>query len=174
MGNSPVGVGARGLMSVKAEAEVFRKIPLFADADRAHLQVIAFSCERADFEKGQAIIAQGVQGAAAYLILRGKGDIFIRENGAIRLAGSVEAGAFVGELAMIANIPYSLSILATEDVSTARITRELFMRVVREFPEFGARVHAALAKKLSTATTEIMGTKSIFDKAGSFSRRPLQ
>jgi CRP-like cAMP-binding protein len=160
-------------MRVKAEAEVFRKIPLFADADRAHLQVIAFAAERADFSKGQAIISQGVQGAAAYLILSGRAEIFVRENGETRRIGAADAGAFLGELAMIANIPYSVTVIAAEPVNTARIPRSLFMRVVGEFPEFGARVHAALAKKLSTAASEIMGTKSIFDKAGSFSRRPV-
>jgi CRP-like cAMP-binding protein len=115
-----------------------------------------------------------MQGAAAYLMLRGKGDILIRENGQTRHLGTVEAGAFVGELAMIANIPYAVSIIATESVTAARIPRSLFMRVVSEFPEFGVRVHAALAKKLSNATTELMGTKSIFDKAYAFSRRPFQ
>ena len=106
---------------------------------------------------------------------RGKGDIFIRENGAIRLAGSVEAGALVGELAMIANIPYSLSILATEDVSTARIDAGTVHAGGARIS--GVRQRAYMPRspsKLSTATMEIMGTKSIFDKAGSFSRRPLQ
>lgn len=161
------------MIRVKAEAEAFRKVPLFADADRAHLQVIAFSSERADFAKGQSIITQGAQGGAAYLLLSGKAQIFIKENGETRAVGVAEAGAFLGELAMIANIPYSISVIALEPVSAARITRSLFMRVVTEFPEFGARVHAALAKKLNSATTELLGTKSIFDKANPFSRRPV-
>jgi CRP-like cAMP-binding protein len=160
-------------MRVKAEAEVFRKIPLFADCDRAHLQVIAFSSERVEFEKGQAIIAQGMQGGAAYLILSGSGEVSLRESGDIRTIGTVEPGAFIGELAMIANIPYSVSIVATERVTAARVPRSLFMRVVSEFPEFGTRVHAALARKLSEATGEFLGTKSIFDKASPFSRRPF-
>src|SRR5262245_7233723 len=142
-------------MRVKAEAEAFRKIPLFADCDRAHLQVIAFSSERVEFEKGQAIIAQGMQGAAAYLILSGGGEISIRESGDIRPIGTIEPGAFIGELAMIANIPYAVSIIATENVIAAKVPRSLFMRVVGEFPEFGTRVHAALAKKLSQATSEL-------------------
>lgn len=161
-------------MNVKAEAEVFRKIPLFAQADRAHLQVIAFSSERADFVTGQAIVTQGSRGAAAYLILDGKAEVQIKENGETRSVGIIEPGAFVGELAMIADLPYSLSIIARENVSAARVPRSLFMRVISEFPEFGARVHAALAAKLSHSTSELLGTKPIFDKANPFSRRPFQ
>jgi len=161
-------------MSVKAEAEVFRKIPLFADVDRTHLQVIAFSSERVEFPAGQAIIAEGTRGAAAYLILSGVADILFNEEGSLRPGGRVEPGAFLGELAMIADIPYSVTIVAREDVSTARIPRTLFMRVVKEFPEFGSRVHAALAQKLSITTQEMMATKQVFDRSSWFSRGPIQ
>jgi CRP-like cAMP-binding protein len=160
-------------MNVKAEAEVFRKIPLFADADRAHLQVIAFSSERAEFNPGQPIITQGTRGGAAYLILRGRANILIKQNGETTITGRVEPGAFVGELAMIADLPYSISIVATEPVSAARIPRSLFMRVVSEFPEFGTKVHAALAKKLSETTNDLLNAKSSFDRASPFSRRPV-
>jgi CRP-like cAMP-binding protein len=161
-------------MSVKAEAEVFRKIPLFADADRAHLQVIAFASERADFARGQAIITQGVRGAAAYLILKGHADVMVRDSDETHPVGRVEPGAFVGELAMIADLPYSVSVIARDAVATARIPRALFMRVAGEFPEFGSRVHAALARRLSGTTTELLAARALFDRASSFVNRPVK
>jgi putative ABC transport system ATP-binding protein len=158
-------------MRVKAEAEAFRRIPLFAECDRAQLQVIAFASERAEFAAGQALIRQGQHGDAAYLILSGTAKVERRENGKTVLATIVEAGAFVGELGMIAGLPYSVSVVAQTPVSAARVRRDLFMRVVSEFPEFGAQVHAALARKLDASLGELKVVKSAFDNAKSFARR---
>jgi CRP-like cAMP-binding protein len=158
-------------MRVKAEAEAFRRIPLFAECDRAQLQVIAFASERAEFAPGQALIKQGQQGDAAYLILSGAAKVERVENKKKTLATMVEAGAFVGELGMIAGLPYSVSVTAETPLSAARVRRDLFMRVVAEFPEFGAQVHAALARKLDASMGELREVKSAFDKARSFARR---
>jgi CRP-like cAMP-binding protein len=158
-------------MRVKAEAEAFRRIPLFAECDRAQLQVIAFASERAEFGAGQSLIKQGQRGDAAYLILSGTAKVERTENGKTTLASSVEAGAFVGELGMIAGLPYSVSVTAQTPLSAARVRRDLFMRVVSEFPEFGAQVHAALARKLDASLSELTVVKSAFDNAKSFARR---
>jgi CRP/FNR family transcriptional regulator, cyclic AMP receptor protein len=158
-------------MRVKAEAEAFRRIPLFAECDGAQLQVIAFASERAEFAPGQAIIKQGQKGEAAYLILSGTARVDRQEKGKATLVTTVEAGAFVGELGMIAGLPYSVSVTAQTQIGAARVRRDLFMRVVSEFPEFGARVHAALARKLDASIGELNAVKTAFDKARSFANR---
>jgi putative ABC transport system ATP-binding protein len=158
-------------MRVKAEAEAFRRIPLFAECDRAHLQVIAFASERAEFAPGLTLIRQGQKGEAAYLILAGTARVERIERGKTTRIATVEAGAFVGELGMIAGLPYSVSVTAETDVSAARVRRDLFMRVVAEFPEFGAQVHAALSRKLDASVAELRVVKSAFDKARSFGGR---
>lgn len=155
-------------MRVKAEAEAFQRIPLFAECDPAHLQVIAFASERAEFGPGQTLFRQGQKGDAAYLILSGTAKIERTENGKNTSTAAVEAGALVGELGMIAGLPYSVTVSAQSSLSAARVRRELFMRVVSEFPEFGAQVHAALARKLDASLGELKIVKAVFDKARSF------
>jgi len=154
-------------MSVKAEAEAFQRIPLFAGCEPAHLQMIAFSAERVEFSTGQFIIRQGEKGAAAFLILQGKAEARVEEEGETRHVATLDPGYFVGEVAMIADLPYSLSVVALENVHAVKIPRNLFMRVASEFPEFGAKVHAALSGKLNVSVSELRKVQSLFDQPSS-------
>lgn len=155
-------------MSVKAEAEAFRRIPLFQGCEAAHLQMIAFSAERVEFAKGAFVIRQGEKGGAAFLILQGNAEASITEEEATRIVAELTAGSFVGELAMIADLPYSLSVIALEKIYAVRIPRSLFMRVAAEFPEFGAKVHAALSGKLDVSVSELQKVRALFDRPASW------
>ena len=158
-------------MSVRVNAEVFRRIPLFAECDPAHLQVMAFACDRQEFPSGSSVIRQGETGDSGYLILRGAADVLLTEAGVSRAIARVEPGSFIGELGMIAMLPYAVTVAATSDVSVARVSRSLFMRVVEEFPDFGVKVMAVLSRKLAGSVSELKAVQPGFDQARPFSRR---
>jgi CRP/FNR family transcriptional regulator, cyclic AMP receptor protein len=152
-------------MSVRADAETFRSIPIFSGCDPMHLQLLAFSAARQSFAEGDLILKEGIKGAAAYLILSGRADVSTEAAGRIGMAGP---GAMLGEVAMIGNSPYALSARATEPLSAVRIDRELFMRLTREYPEFGQSVFEALARKLDLSVGELAVARHAFEHARSF------
>jgi len=152
-------------MSVRADVETFRSIPIFSECDAVHLQLLAFSAVRQNFGAGDTILRQGNKGAAAFLILNGEVRLSSEEAGPIGVAGP---GALLGEVAMIGDRPYSITAVAADDVQTARIDRELFMRVAREFPEFGTAVFGVLARRLEHAMSELEETREVFEQARSF------
>ncbi len=152
-------------MSVRADAETFRGIPIFSECDPVHLQVLAFSAARQAFEAEDLVLKQGFRGAAAFLILNGRVDISTDANGKI---GSAGPGAMLGEVAMIGDSNYAITARATEPLSTARIDRNLFMRLAGEYPEFGASVFAALARRLEHSIGEFDVTRHAFLQARSF------
>lgn len=152
-------------MSVRADAETFRSIPIFADCDAMHLQILAFSAARQAFEDGDIIIKEGIKGGAAFLILSGRADITSETSGRIGQAGP---GAMLGEVAMIGNSPYAITARASDQATTARIDRSLFMRVATEYPEFGNTVFNALARKLDLSMGDLTLARIAFDQARSF------
>ncbi len=145
--------------------ETFRSIPIFSECDAVHLQLLAFSAVRQNFAAGEPILRQGNKGAAAFLILSGDVRLSSEESGPLGTAGP---GALLGEVAMIGDRPYSINAVAVEDVQAARVDRELFMRVAREFPEFGTAVFGVLARKLEIAMSELEETRESFEQARSF------
>jgi CRP/FNR family cyclic AMP-dependent transcriptional regulator len=152
-------------MSVRADIETLRRIPIFSECDPLHLQLVAFSAQRESFEPGQAIIREGMEAGAAYLILTGEAALLTAAEGRI---GSAGPGALLGEVAMIGARQYALTATALEASAAARISRDLFMRVAREFPDFGAAVFQALATRLDQSMREIGATRLAFEAARSF------
>lgn len=156
-------------MGVKASAETLRSIPLFADCDPVHLQVLAFSAQRHDFAPGEHLVTQGSKGLAAFLVLDGLVDLFRDDGGQQEALGEAGPGAFIGEIAMIADRTYSITAVARFAVQTVLIDRTLFMRVAAEYPEFGARVFRAIVKRLDGSVADLSDIKHTFDRARSFS-----
>ena len=152
-------------MSVRADAETLRSIPIFAECDAVHLQLLAFSAVRQDFAAGDVIIKQGLKGQAAFLILNGRCDLSSEAEGRIGAAGP---GALLGEVSMIGDSPYALTARAAEPLASARIDRALFMRLAREYPEFGAAVYRALARKLDGSLDDLSSCRHAFENARSF------
>lgn len=158
-------------MSVRMNAESLRQIPLFAECEPAHLQVLAFAAERIDFAPGADICRAGDKGLAAYLLLSGEAEVW-KGQGEERLElATAGPGAFLGELAMIAGLAYSVNVTAKSAVTATRINREIFMRVVGEFPDFGTRVMNSLSRKLSGSISEFDHIRSMLEKVPSLSRR---
>ena len=151
-------------MSVRADAETFRSIPIFSECDPVHLQVLAFSSVRQQFEADDILLKQGLKGGAAFLILSGRADVWAGND----KVGSAGPGAMLGEVAMIGDVPYGITARASEPLSAARIDRALFMRLATEYPEFGAAVFKALARKLDHAMTELDPVHDKFERAQTF------
>ena len=108
-------------MSVRADAVTLRQIPIFADCEPVHLQLLAFASERQHFVAGEAIIKQGEKANAAFLLLSGQADLKQISGFQIRDIAKAEPGTFLGEVAMIGQTNYSISAVASCPVSTARI-----------------------------------------------------
>lgn len=151
-------------MSVRADAETFRGIPIFADCDPLHLQLLAFSSVRQSFEPGSLVLKEGMRGGAAFLILSGRADLFAADD----KVGSAGPGALLGEVAMIGDTAYAVTARASEAVTSARIDRALFLRVASEYPEFGSAVFHALAAKLGGAMGELAQVQDLFARAKTF------
>ena len=152
-------------MNVRADVETFRSIPIFSECDPVHLQLLAFSAVRQSFGPGETVIRQGNRGQAAYLLLSGEVRLWATDEGPLGVAGP---GALLGEVAMIGDRPYSVTATAIDEVQTVRIDRELFMRVAREFPEFGTAVFGILARRLENTMDELEVTREYFERARSF------
>ncbi len=152
-------------MSVRAEAETFRQVAIFRGCDSVPLQIMAFAAERQEFSIGEDIIAQGKKARAAFFILNGL--VTLRSNG--QDIGMAEPGALLGEVAMIGGGTYSLSGTARDIVSTARISHELFLKVAKEYPEFGATVLRNLSDKLEASVRDFDSVRVLLNKARKFS-----
>lgn len=145
-------------------------MPLLAEVDRAHLQLLAFSAERIEVEPDQHLFEAGSHVAGGFLILSGKGEALKPQDGDSERLASIEAGAFLAELAMVADLPVTITVKAIDHMEVLKIGHDLFLRVCGEFPDVGVKVMGALTRKLDASLDELRAVRDYFDRARPFIR----
>jgi CRP-like cAMP-binding protein len=135
-------------MSLNEEVELLRSIPLFQNLEPSKLKLLAFTSERLTFQSGQALFRQGDMGDAAYLIVKGTADVVIEgPDGNEITVANMSRNAFVGEIAILCDVPRTATIIATSELETLRISKDLFFRLVNEFPTMAVEIMRELARR---------------------------
>ena len=142
-------------MSIDKEVEILRQIPLFANIEPVKLKLMAFASERITFQAGQSLFQHGDEGDAAYIIVDGEADVLVdTPSGPLRVA-KVKRNDIVGEIAILCDVPRTATVTVTEELTTLRITKDLFFRMVTDFPEMGVEVMRVLAHRLEQTTAQL-------------------
>jgi CRP-like cAMP-binding protein len=142
-------------MTIDQEVELLRNIPLFAKVDPAKLKLLAFASERAVFAPGETLFHQGDPGDAAYIIMEGEAEVLINgPSGPITVA-TIGKNDFVGEIAILCDVPRTATIRSRTALTTLRITKDLFLRMLMDFPAIAIEVTRVLAQRLEHTTERL-------------------
>ncbi len=113
-----------------SRAKLLRGVPLFADLDAHQIQLIAAEMREESFEPGEEFIRQGEVGETFYVIESGRAQTVVRQDGVERLVAERGPGEFVGEIALLMQVPRTASVRAVTPVRTLVLEREAFDRLV--------------------------------------------
>lgn len=142
-------------MSLNEEVELLRNIPLFAKLEPSKLKLLAFTSERITYEPDQVLFNQGDVGDAAYIIVEGAAKVLVdTPDGEIEVA-ALGRNDFVGEIAILCDVPRTATVRASAKTVTLRITKDLFFRLVAEFPEMSVEIMRELASRLEHTTQQL-------------------
>jgi CRP/FNR family transcriptional regulator, cyclic AMP receptor protein len=144
-------------MSLKQEFELLRRVPMFAEIEPAKLKLLAFMSERVGFDPGKALMRQGDPADAAYLIIDGHAEVVLETSGGPVIVATLGANEFVGDMGILCDAPRNATVRAKDRVVALRISKEPFMRMVREFPTMAVSIMQELADRL-TATNNQLST----------------
>ena len=147
-------------MSIDQEVEILRRIPIFAKIEPAKLKLMAFASERITYKPGQVLFRQGERGDAAYIVLKGSADVLINgSDGPLRVA-TLSENEIIGEIAILCDIPRTATVQAETELTTLKITTDLFFRMIMDFPEMGVEVMRVLAHRLEQTTAQLRQVQS--------------
>jgi len=150
-------------MSLKEEFELLRRVPIFAEIEPAKLKLLAFMSERVGFDPGKRLVQQGDPADAAYLIIdeTPAGPVVVATLG---------ANETVGEMGILGDVPRNATVRAKDRVIVLRISKEPFMRMVREFPNMAVSIMRELAQRLDATNHQLSAAlaevKRLRDQAG--------
>ncbi|MCH9050373.1 MAG: cyclic nucleotide-binding domain-containing protein [Proteobacteria bacterium] len=142
-------------MSLSEELEALRNIPMFANVEPTQLKLLAFTSQRLTFGAGQDLFHFGDVGDAAYIILSGEADVLVDKEGTEVVVAKAGKNELVGEIAILCNVPRTATIRATTELTALKIPKDLFFRLVADFPDMGVQVMCELARRLHRTTQKL-------------------
>jgi GNAT superfamily N-acetyltransferase len=114
---------------------------------------LAGICWIETFAAGQDILVEGQLDDKTYLMLDGQATV--RVSDASHPVGSIGAGEFLGEMALLCSVPHSATVTAQTRAEVAVMRRDELNRLIRQRPDIGLVLYRNLAvgmgRKLSRA-----------------------
>jgi CRP/FNR family transcriptional regulator, cyclic AMP receptor protein len=157
-------------MSLKEEFELLRRVPIFAEIEPAKLKLLAFMSERVGFDPGKRLVQQGDPADAAYLIIEGHAEVVLETTAGPVVVATLGANETVGEMGILGDVPRNATVRAKDRVIVLRISKEPFMRMVREFPNMAVSIMRELAQRLDATNHQLSAAlaevKRLRDQAG--------
>ncbi len=144
-------------MALNEEVDALRNLPLFARVAPAKLKLIAFASKRLTFPEGHELFRQGEPGDVAYIVLEGGADVVVEAPEGEVTVARLGKNDIIGEMAILMDAPRSATVRATSRLETLEITKELFFRMVEEFPEIAVGVMRELAQRLDATNAQLRG-----------------
>ena len=129
-------------MSLESDVRRMAATRPFNLLPREALQLLAFSCERRILKAEEKLFLAGETADGAFLVLTG--EIVLSVKGEERRA---LPGALIGETALAAEVLRGADARASVDTTVLRVPREVFRRVLSEFPDAAAKVHASASAR---------------------------
>jgi CRP-like cAMP-binding protein len=160
----PRSIAARGVRAQEAPAiprsdhplgkqgiDLLARVPLFAGLSRKHLRQLAEHADFAGFHEREMIVELGQPGGTFYVILEGQAKV-VRGS---RRIGRLTPGDFFGEISLLDGGPRTASVIAETPVSTIRIFKRSFDRVVSQEPGVASKILQVVARRLREAERSI-------------------
>lgn len=123
---------------------LLRRLPIFAPLSAAAMERIMASLARLEVPSGHVLIREGDEGDRFYVIV--EGTVEVTRTGAY-VADRV-AGDFVGEIALLRNVPRTATVTAVTPLKLLALDRGPFLEAVTGHPQSRERAEAVAAERL--------------------------
>lgn len=145
-------------MSLEQEVELIRQFPIFAKIQPAMQKLLCFSAERLTFSAGQVMFKAGDMGDAAYVIIEGKVEISVPTPSGPIVVNTVGRNDIIGEIAIFGDVPRTATVSASTRVEALKISKDLFINIIRQNPDAAIAVLRVLATRLANTTKQLTRT----------------
>ncbi|HUQ74236.1 MAG TPA: cyclic nucleotide-binding domain-containing protein [Burkholderiales bacterium] len=147
-------------MSLEQEVELIRQFPIFSKIQPAMQKLLCFSAERLTYDAGQVIFNAGDTADAAYVVIEGTVEISVPTPSGPIIINTMTKNEILGEIAIVGEVPRTATAKALTKLETLKISKELFIKIIRENPDAAIELIKILAARLASTTTQLTRTRS--------------
>jgi CRP-like cAMP-binding protein len=150
-------------MALDDEIRILSGVRLFEGFSQEQLRLLAFGAETMHLAADRKLYREDDEADSAYVVIKGTISLF-REQGDQRIpVGTAEAGAMLGELALIADTRRLTSAAAATDAEILRLNRKMFHRILEEYPDLAITLRQRIVDDLQALVRRIEAVAARFD-----------
>jgi CRP-like cAMP-binding protein len=123
-------------------------VPLLQSCSKQELAAVARITDEIDIREGREVTQEGKWGREFFILLEGTAEA--RQAG--KKLRTLGAGDFFGEIALVARVPRTATVVALTPLRALVILDRDFRALVERQPAVQAKVMQALAERLAPAT----------------------
>lgn len=146
-------------MTLEAEVEALRKVPLFHGIDETKLRLLAFISDRTEYPEGERLCSQGEEGDCAFIILAGNADVLVNTPNGEKKVAQVAENSIVGEIAILCDVPRTATLVAANKMDVLTVSKDDFLKLLKEFPDISLEVMRTLALRLEQTTRDLAAAR---------------
>jgi CRP/FNR family transcriptional regulator, cyclic AMP receptor protein len=138
------------LFSQDTKVQALKGVPLFAGLSRKELVRLERVCEDLEVEPGRVLCKEGEIGHEFFVLVDGK--VQVSRKG--RRVATMGGGDFVGEIALVTELPRTATVTAETPVRLFVLTSREFHAVLDQNPKVERKVLRALARRLAESSSD--------------------
>ena len=131
-------------LGADAKIKLLKEAPLFEQCSKQELKQIAGIADELDLSEGKVLIREGERGREFFVII--SGEVEVRRKG--RKMSTLGAGSYVGEIALLSQIPRTATVTATTPLDVLVITDRAFLSLLEKSPTIAVKVARTLAERV--------------------------
>ena len=147
-------------MSLEQEVELIRQFPIFSKIQPAMQKLLCFSSERLTYDAGQVMFNAGDAGDAAFIIIDGEVEISVPTPSGPIIVNTLGKNELLGEIAIFGDVPRTATAKAMAKLEALKISKDMFVKVIRENPDAAVELIKILAGRLANTTSQLTLTRS--------------
>lgn len=141
-------------MALDDDIRILSAVGLFEGFTREQLRLLAFGAETTQIAAGRKLYREDDIADSAYVVVSGQIALY-REGREQLIVGHVGPGAIMGELALISDTRRLTSASAEADTEILRLNRQMFRRILEEYPEVALGLHRRITAELQSFLQKI-------------------
>ena len=142
-------------MSLEQEFELIRQVPIFSTTDPAMQKLLCFSSDRLTYDPGQVMFRAGDAPDSAYIVMDGQVDITVPTPKGPLLVNTLGRNDVIGEIGIFGDVPRTATATAKTKLEVLRISKDVFVNVIRGNPDAAIALIRILADRLAKTTAQL-------------------
>lgn len=142
-------------LDLTGKVKLLSEIPLLSSIDPSNIAHLASSSDILSFGSGQILFRQGDIGKEAYIIISGEAEVVTEGPEGDIVVATIGQHQFIGEIALLIDVPRTATVVASGDLTTLMVSKEMFYHMLVEYPVVGIEVMRELADRLLRTTIQL-------------------